>query len=79
MESYRGIIENVILNGKHGPYAVVRVERVGQITFSLDKIVWQEGGIPEEGTEVLLSDVRKKRAGWRAMSVRFVRPSDSSN
>lgn len=77
--SYIAIVEKVVLSGRHGPYAVVRAEQIGNVTFSLDKQVWQENGVPEEGVYVMLSDVRRKRAGWRAMSARFVRPSDNSD
>jgi len=74
--SYVAIVEKVILNGKHGPYAVARCDQIGIVTFSLKNSVWEEKDMPEEGFRVMLSDVRQKRAGWRAMSVRFVRPFD---
>ncbi len=74
--NYVAIVEKVVLDGKHGPYAVARCDQIGTVTFSLDKKVWQERDMPEEGFRVMLSDVRQKRAGWRAMSARFVRPSD---
>lgn len=73
---YVGIVEKIVLNGKHGAYAVARCEELGSVTFSLDKPVWRERSKPEEGVYVMLSDVQQKRAGWRAMRGRFVRPSD---
>lgn len=75
--SYIAIVEKVVPKGRHGPYAVARCDQIGAtVTFSLDISVWEEDDAPEEGTYVMLSDVRKKRAGWRAMKGRFVRPSD---
>jgi len=73
--SYHAIVQKVV-SGKHGPYAVARSEELGFITFSLDAKVWREGDLPEPGTCVVLSEVRKKRAGWRAMSARFFEPAD---
>lgn len=78
MTGYTGVVEKVILNGRHGPYAIASVDQLGSVTFSLDKSVWQENDLPGEGFQVELSDIRKKRAGWRAMTGRFVRPSNSN-
>lgn len=77
MEMCVAVVDKVIA-GKHGDYAVAHSDRLSSITFSLQTPVWQESDHPEEGMEVVLSDIRKKRAGWRAMSARFVRPSDES-
>jgi len=77
-ENYQAVVQKVIKNGNHGPYAVALCE-VGTVTFSLEKDVWQEDKFPEPGTFVLLADFQKKRAGWRAKSGRFVRPSDERN
>lgn len=77
-QSYLAIVEKVILDGKHGPYAVASLPKVGTVTFSLSRSVWKEKSMPEEGVRVILSDLREKRAGWRAMSARFKRPSDNS-
>jgi len=74
--SYLAIVEKLILDGKHGPYAVAKSEKIGAVTFALDSSVWLEKCMPDEGICVMLSDLRKKRAGWRAMSARFQRPSD---
>ena len=75
-ESYRAIVEKVITEGRHGPYAVARSDQIGSITFSLDRKVWQEEEWPDTGTCVILMRVRQKRAGWRAEFGRYVIPSD---
>jgi hypothetical protein len=76
MDEFVAIVEKIVLSGKHGPYVLVRSDELGSITFSLDKSVWQEKDLPDEGIYVMLSDLRKKRAGWRAEHGRFLRPSD---
>lgn len=73
---YQAVVEKIIRGGKHGPYAVARTDEIGSITFSLDGNVWQEKYWPEPGMYVMLSQVRKKRAGWRAQYGRFIEPSD---
>ncbi len=73
---YQAVVEKIIRGGKHGPYAVARTDEIGSITFSLDDNVWQEKDWPEPGMYVMLSQVRKKRAGWRAQHGRFIEPSD---
>ena len=73
------VVEKVILDGQHGPYAVAKDDRLGSVTFSLSPDVWREKRWPEPGIEVVLEDFRKKRAGWRAMSARFLRPEDVNN
>ena len=73
---YVGPVEKVVAPGRHGPYAVMRVEGIGTVTFSLRPPVWNEKSYPERGMYVVLSQVRKMRAGWRAMSGRFMTPSD---
>lgn len=75
-KSYNAIVQRIFLNGKHGPYAVASHELLGDITFSLQPPVWEENDIPEHGIVVVLSLVRKKRAGWRAYFGRFFKPSD---
>ncbi len=78
-ESYRAIVEKVISRGPHGPYAIARSDALeGSVTFSLDSKVWQEKSWPDAGTCVILTEIRKKRAGWRAESARFVKPSDEA-
>ena len=73
---YQAVVEKIIHGGKHGPYAVARCDELDSITFSLDGNVWQEKDWPEPGMYVMLSEVRKKRAGWRAQNGRFIEPSD---
>jgi hypothetical protein len=77
---YRAIVEKIIPKGKHGPYAVARCDGLGTgtVTFSLTPKVWPEKESPEPGMYVVLSEVRKKRAGWRAQNVRFLKPSDEN-
>lgn len=76
-KEYEAMVEKIVRTGKHGPYAVARTAELdGSVTFSLDSENWQEREWPEPGTCVMLSDVRKKRAGWRAHRARFVKPSD---
>lgn len=76
-QAIKAVVQKTVSNGRHGPYAVATSdEMTGSITFSLDPPVWQEDDVPESGVSVLLSDLRKKRAGWRALSGRFLRPSD---
>jgi len=73
---YLAIVQAVVREGKHGPYAVAISSQItGSVTFSLSPDVWQESSEPQEGLEVILGDVRKKRAGWRAFFARFVRPT----
>ena len=73
---YIGPVEKVVASGRHGSYAIIRDKVLGCITFSLSAPVWNEPEQPEEGTFVVLSQVRKRRAGWRAMRGRFMIPSD---
>ena len=75
-KSYNAVVHAIFLNGKHGPYAVASHTELGDITFSLDQSVWEDVDWPEEGTIIVLSKLRKKRAGWRAYSGRFFQPSD---
>ncbi len=74
--TYTAYVQKVLAKGKHGPYAVAREETIGLITFALDRDVWHEETWPEQGSCVMLSDVQKKRAGWRALKGRFFRPED---
>lgn len=75
-DTVQAIVQKIVRDGKHGPYAVAKSEELGSVTFSLGEDVWSEKDMPEPGTFVLLSDLRKKRAGWRANSGRYVKPSD---
>jgi hypothetical protein len=79
---YPAVVQKVIAEGRHGPYAKAKCEdpaNLGTITFSLDSSVWQEETWPEEGDYVILTQVKKKRAGWRAQSGRFFTPSDGAD
>jgi hypothetical protein len=76
---YIGTVEKVVVDGRYGSYAVIRVEKLGAITFSLKPPVWNESDHPEQGMFVVLSEVRRKRAGWRAMKGRFMKPSDQKS
>ncbi len=75
-KEYYAVVDKVINDGKHGAYAVARCTEFSSITFSLDSKVWQEESWPEPGTCVMLSQVIKKRAGWRANHGRLVSPDD---
>ena len=75
---YMAVIEKIVKDGKHGPYAVARSDEIGLITFALNEKVWKEKDIPEPGMIVFLSEVRKKRAGWRALIGRYMCPSDEN-
>lgn len=75
-ENHPAVVEKVYPNGPHGAYAVARSEQLGSVTFSLASPVWQEKDFPEPGIFVILSEIRRKRAGWRAHGGRFFTPSD---
>lgn len=76
-DTVTAVVQKVILNGKHGPYAIATSEFVVEsITFSLEPEVWTEKRVPSRGVVVVLSELVKKRAGWRAMRGRFLKPSD---
>jgi hypothetical protein len=69
-----------IVNGRHGRYAVATSEDVlGSITFSLDFPYWKEIDDPDPGTIVSLSNLRKKRDGWRAMRARDLQPNEKES
>ncbi len=75
----KAVVQKVVKKAKHGPYAVATSEGVkGSITFSLGEGIWKEKSLPERGYVVLLNDLRKKRAGWRAEQARFLRPADEN-
>lgn len=60
-------------------YAVAKADGIsGTVTFSLhsSREVWRESEYPEPGVSVALSNLRKGVRGWRALSARFLRPSD---
>lgn len=73
----KAVVQKVVPGGTHGPFAVATSEGLdGSVTFSLEPTIWQEKEWPEEGMYVLLGKLRKKRAGWRAKTGRFFKPSD---
>ena len=73
----KAIVQAIVPGGKHGPYAVATSDELGgSVTFSLGKDVWHELADPNPGVQVFLCDLQKKRAGWRAMYGRLLRPSD---
>ncbi|MCX6713114.1 MAG: hypothetical protein NTY66_02825 [Candidatus Vogelbacteria bacterium] len=77
--NYQAVVEKIVPGGRHGPYAVARCDELsnlGPITFSLKPEVWEEKAWPETGTVIIISNLTKKRAGWRATSARFFQPAD---
>lgn len=72
------IVQKVYLDGRHGAYAKARSATLGTVTFSLNRDVWEEAETPEEGLWVIFprGKVVRKRAGWRALKCRFLRPED---
>lgn len=73
----RAVVQKVIPKGAHGPFAVATSDQMeGSVTFSLEPTVWEGDEWPEGGTLVLLDNLRKKRAGWRAKKGRFWKLSD---
>jgi len=77
LDAIVAVVQKVIREGEHGPFAVATSDQLdGSVTFSLEPTVWKEKDCPEEGMIVLLEELRKKRAGWRAKKGRFLKPSD---
>lgn len=77
LNALKAIVQKVVREGKHGPFAVATSDQLkGSVTFSLEPTVWKEKEWPEEGTAVFLEELRQKRAGWRAKQGRFWEPSD---
>lgn len=76
-DQYRAVVQRVVRGGQHGPYAVCTSEELeGSVTVSLESPVWEDEVLPERGMYVVLSQIRRKRAGWRAFKGRLVNPSD---
>jgi hypothetical protein len=76
-KSYIAVVQKIFPKGPHGPYAKASSEKLGQdITFSLNPPIWREKFFPEEGTYVVLSELTRKRAGWRANLGRFLQPDE---
>jgi len=77
LDIIKAVVQKVIREGKHGPFAVATSDQLeGSVTFSLEPTVWKEKEWPEEGMMVYLGELRRKRAGWRAKNGRFWKPSD---
>ena len=85
-EQIRAVVQ-AVARGKHGPYATAAPEGLGEelsspfdgsLTFAISEEVWGEKVWPRAGEVVVLSGFRKKRAGWRAMKARYLKPSDLS-
>jgi hypothetical protein len=77
LDTIKAVVQKVIREGKHGPFAVATSDQLeGSVTFSLEPTVWKEKEWPEEGMMVFLGELRQKRAGWRAKTGRFWKPSD---
>jgi len=79
LDELEATVQKIVPTGRHGSYAVAGTNLVkGSITFSLGGGVWQEESWPESGSIVVLSQLVKKEAGWRAMRGRFLKPSDEA-
>jgi len=74
-EEYQVVVEKVV-KGKHGFYAVAKLSSLGSVTFALNKKTWAEDTLPGQGVFVVVSDLIKKRSGWRAQKARYLRPED---
>jgi hypothetical protein len=76
-EKYLAVVRDIIENGQYGAYGVaVSAQIRGTITFSLSPEVWQNKVKPQPGFEILVWDIVKKPAGWRALQARLFKPSD---
>jgi len=75
-ESMPVVVEKVIAKGRHGPYAVAYHEILGSITVALEPEIWKEEEWPETGMFIVVSKLRRKRAGWRALAARYMQPCD---
>lgn len=71
--TFHAFVTGVDQNGQHGPFAYAHCnEQNVDITFMLSADVWQGNSIPEIGDEVILWDLKKRHAGWRALGARFL-------
>lgn len=62
------------------PYALAVSDEVeGTIFFLLSEEVWHEATPPVDHMMVVLEDIYLTKKGWRARSVRKVRPEDFRN
>lgn len=81
MNTFTAVVQKVVSEGSHGPYAVAILKPLvatieGSVTFSLLPPAWQEKDYPSQGQVVILSDLTQKRAGWRAETARYTTTSD---
>jgi len=78
-QEYLGIVEVVVTTkGGNNRYARATVANIGVVTFSLQPPVWQEDmPSPERGTYVVMSNIYRKKGGWRAERCRLLRPGDA--
>lgn len=76
MSSYIGQIDSIVQPLKKVPYAVVEIESLGKVTFSMVTPVWEEDIPLKKGQFVVLSELVKYATGWRAHKARFMRPED---
>ena|SRR3989338_1429349 len=70
-----------VVEGRHGSYAICfdRVEIIkSPITFSLSLPCWEGEDSPEGGMIVVLTNLRRKKAGWRALNARYLTPQDEA-
>lgn len=75
-KSVRAVAQKIV-HGRYGRYVVaISDEILGSITFFLTYPYWKEVEDPEAGTILVLSKLRKKRAGWRSLDARYLKPSD---
>lgn len=54
-------------------------EKRESVTFSFDGEGWLGGRVPEDGDEVVLGDVIRKKGGWRAYHARPRTPEDTDD
>jgi hypothetical protein len=79
-QEYEAVVQSVV-NGFHGPYAIVSVisgEFEGSVTFGLQPPIWNESRPPSGGEFVVISDLSEKRNGWRANRAWFSRQNSRS-
>jgi hypothetical protein len=75
MDCLMGIVDRIVPDGPHGPYAVTKTDdpRIGGfITFGMgnEENAWTEKIWPSEGDAIHLSNLKKRRGGWRAEKAR---------
>jgi hypothetical protein len=81
MNTFTAVVQKIVSEGGHGSYAVAILKPLvptieGSVTFSLQPPAWQEKDYPSQGQVVVLSNLKQKRAGWRAETARYTTPAD---